>query len=296
MTWQASVWALKQAPVYDSLRKMVLMGLADHAHDDGTKAFPTRRTIAEYACCSTRTVSRILAEFEDQGLISRGDQRMVKDFPEHLRPVVWDLNMSMVKPRPGDTMSPADTPDTGDTGVTRPRDTGDKGPVTVVSHITTNKPPSKPPIKDSSLGADAPTPPDDDQEQDRPEVILLCDLLADSIENRGSKRPTVTKEWLRQCRLLIDNDHRSERQVRNMIDWLAAGADEDAQFWQGNIRSMPKLRAKYDVLRERRLQRSTPAAKASSSTTTLRVTSAMDRAARYAAMAEPTPTRQEITQ
>lgn len=50
--------------------KMVLLGLADHAHADGREARPGVRTLAQYAECSERTVQRHLRSLEDAGFIS----------------------------------------------------------------------------------------------------------------------------------------------------------------------------------------------------------------------------------
>jgi hypothetical protein len=80
--------------------------------------------------------------------------------------------------------------------------------------------------------------------ESRPDVDHLCDLLADSIQDNGSKRPTITKSWRDSCRLMIDKDGRTIDEIRGAIVW--SQADE---FWRANILSMPKLRDKYDQLR-----------------------------------------------
>jgi hypothetical protein len=79
---------------------------------------------------------------------------------------------------------------------------------------------------------------------EREDVERLCVHLADRIEANGSKRPTVTKQWRTAARLLIDNDARTEKQVRNMIDWC-----QTDEFWRSNILSMPTLRKQYDKMR-----------------------------------------------
>lgn len=91
-------------------------------------------------------------------------------------------------------------------------------------------------IKTSSVIADALT--------DRDDVERLCQHLADRVEANGNKRPTITKQWRTQCRLLLDRDGRTEAQVRTAIDWC-----QQDPFWSSNILSMPKLREKYDTLR-----------------------------------------------
>lgn len=78
----------------------------------------------------------------------------------------------------------------------------------------------------------------------RPDVVRICEHLANRIEENGSKRPEITKVWLREARLLIDKDGRAEDKIHTAIDW-----SQDSDFWRANILSMPKLRAKYDQLR-----------------------------------------------
>ncbi|WNM72833.1 helix-turn-helix DNA binding domain protein [Arthrobacter phage RedFox] len=95
MSLQAMVWALKTAPVPDPISHLVLIGLADHANDDGTGARPSVAVLAEYARCSARSVQRKLRDLEECGLIVRGDQRSVEHLRSDRRPVVYDLNLTM---------------------------------------------------------------------------------------------------------------------------------------------------------------------------------------------------------
>jgi len=78
----------------------------------------------------------------------------------------------------------------------------------------------------------------------RDDVRTICEHLADRIEGNGSKRPVITQGWLREARLLIDNDGRTVDQVLKAIDW-----SQSDSFWRINILSMPKLREKFDQLR-----------------------------------------------
>lgn len=78
----------------------------------------------------------------------------------------------------------------------------------------------------------------------RPELLALCEHLADRIEANGSRRPRIGKRWLTAARLLVDVDGRTPDQVRAAIDWC-----QNDDFWRANVLSMPKLREKYDQLR-----------------------------------------------
>ncbi|AYN56861.1 helix-turn-helix DNA binding domain protein [Arthrobacter phage Andrew] len=93
MSLQAMVWALKTAPVPDPIAHLVLIGLADHANDDGTAARPSVGVLAEYARCSPRSVQNKLRDLEACGLIWKGDQRSVEHLRADRRPVVYDLNI-----------------------------------------------------------------------------------------------------------------------------------------------------------------------------------------------------------
>jgi hypothetical protein len=74
----------------------------------------------------------------------------------------------------------------------------------------------------------------------------LANYLAERIQSNGSKKPTVTKAWIDDMRLLVERDGRTPEQVYAAIDWC----QQDA-FWRSNILSPGKLRAKYDQLRLR---------------------------------------------
>ena len=86
----------------------------------------------------------------------------------------------------------------------------------------------------------------------REDVEALCLLLADRIEQNGSKRPTIGKRWRDAARLMIDTDGRTPEQIAYLINW-----SQSDEFWKGNILSMPKLREKFDTLRMQS-QRPTP--------------------------------------
>jgi hypothetical protein len=104
MSLRAMTWALEQAPVTDPTQALVLVALADSAQEDGRNAWPSQATLARRARVSDRSVRRILAQLEADGVIRRGDQRVVEHLKADRRPVVWDLNLT------------ADTPDRPDTG------------------------------------------------------------------------------------------------------------------------------------------------------------------------------------
>lgn len=56
-------------------------------------------------------------------------------------------------------------------------------------------------------------------------------------------RPPKLETWARHIRLMRDQDGRTYAQIGELFDW----ANKDT-FWQQNIRSPEKLRAKWDDL------------------------------------------------
>lgn len=93
MSLEAQVWVLG-SKVGDPTQKLMLLGWANHAHRDGTNAWATPATIAEYAECSKRTVQRHLEPILSSGWMREGDQRAVQHLPRQYRPIVYDLAMS----------------------------------------------------------------------------------------------------------------------------------------------------------------------------------------------------------
>jgi hypothetical protein len=67
-------WALREAPVTSKTDLLVLIVLADHAHDDGSGAYPSVATIAKLARMSPRGVHVALRNLEATALI-RGSRK-----------------------------------------------------------------------------------------------------------------------------------------------------------------------------------------------------------------------------
>ena len=80
--------------------------------------------------------------------------------------------------------------------------------------------------------------------------------MADSVEARGAKRPTITKAWRDAARLLLDKDGHTEADAIAAIDWSA-----NNQFWQSVILTPKALRKHYDqmLIQSRQPQRRTQA-------------------------------------
>lgn len=92
MSLDPILWALKDAPVADTLERVVLVALAERcARADGCTAFPSRDTLADTALADPKTVQRVVRRLETRGLIAKGDQSAARYLRADRRPVVWDL-------------------------------------------------------------------------------------------------------------------------------------------------------------------------------------------------------------
>lgn len=124
--------------VGDSTRKLILLGYANHAHADGTAAWPSVETIAAYADCTARTVQRHLRALVDEGFMREGDQGLISHLRADRRPTVYNVAMSeeqrlgWATEQRGDIETPRDESDRGDTAERR----GDAGDADGVTSVT----------------------------------------------------------------------------------------------------------------------------------------------------------------
>lgn len=207
--------------------KMVLLVIADHASDDGTNAYPSVGTIARKSSMSERTVQRSLVRLEQLRLVSISRQTGGPSYIDPSRkPNAYTINgatISHLLDSRDDKVSPL------------PPSPSHPSPVTM-----SPKPSIEPSLEPSVIKKNVPT---------KYEAIWeaceeLANYLADKIEKNGSKRPTVTQEWIMTVCRMIDIDHRTYDQVRGAIDWCQADS-----FWSANILSPQSLRKQYDRLR-----------------------------------------------
>ncbi|OBQ72381.1 hypothetical protein [Mesorhizobium loti] len=138
-------------------RKLVLLKLIDACEDDGSRIFPAISTIARAAQCSTRQVQRELKAFLDIGLIrlvreggkgprSTNEYALDLDVLQLLGKGGWSLVAGDRAENKGDTVSPFESEEKGDTGdaprVTPETDKGDK-----LSHPTPPDPSLDPSVE-----------------------------------------------------------------------------------------------------------------------------------------------------
>jgi hypothetical protein len=84
---------------------------------------------------------------------------------------------------------------------------------------------------------------------DRDDVRALCNLMVELVVANGSKRPTITKAWQDDARLLIDKDGRDLIKALELMRWTAGNT-----FWRANVQCIPTFREKYDQLRLKALE------------------------------------------
>jgi hypothetical protein len=91
VSFTAMEWALEDSPVADTTERLILVGMAGKADNDGCNAFRSRKTLARLALCDVKTVQRKLNAMVTRGVIALGDQSAARRIPEHVRPKVYDL-------------------------------------------------------------------------------------------------------------------------------------------------------------------------------------------------------------
>ena len=95
MSMKAVLWALYDVP-QEKLRGAalrILLVLADHADTRGNGAYPSQKRLCALTGYSRRTVQETIKDLEAEGLIHRGDQRLVSHIAANYRPIVWNLSM-----------------------------------------------------------------------------------------------------------------------------------------------------------------------------------------------------------
>lgn len=207
---------------------LVEMALADHAHDDGTNAYPAVKTLAHKARLSERCVQYALrqleacGEIEATGISSDGT-------------VVYAIRLR---------------------GRRTCRGAAKRAPEEQQRHVveadasTTTEPSAA--SEPSSLEADVQTAtaakdkPSAAERNDNPECVRLADLLADLIAaNRDGRRPKDSEvaKWREPIRLMVERDELSVAQIEGAIGWC-----QRDHFWRAVILSAGALRRNYEKL------------------------------------------------
>ncbi|SEI42029.1 helix-turn-helix domain-containing protein [Paraburkholderia diazotrophica] len=101
MSIQAMVWAMDQEIVASPTARHVLLVLANYADVNGKAAFPSADTLVRQTGLSERAVRNKLAEMEELGVITRGNQAVVQAYIDRgdRRPISYDLAMPQEEKR-----------------------------------------------------------------------------------------------------------------------------------------------------------------------------------------------------
>lgn len=245
MSNEALTWAFRQD--LPMTQKFVLVALADYADENGT-CFPKHETTAQRIGSTVRTVQRALSALEESGHVTMKHQ--YRD-DGRFRSNRYQLRVSDELPRQSVRVTPTESRDDPDTESPLPRQSVATTPTQCRSknpHLTPMGTPMGTAVADApaaDTGAAG--------SNERQDVERLCSLLADCIEANGSKRPTISKRWRNEARLLIDRDGRTPEQIAWLIQW-----SQRDPFWRANVLSMPKLRQQFDTLRLQAQRGATP--------------------------------------
>ena len=214
MSVEAIAWVLNHAPVESPVSKLVLVALANHAHPDGSAAFPSVATICRYTCLSERSVRQHLDNLEALGIIRRCDPRIVAAYIHRAdrRPIGYDLILSGVQEMQVDKQRGAGGASNGVQEV-QERGAGDA---------------PKPPIKPSN----------------EPHVKLIevfVELLQQTTPEGVALKP-VTIQWEKSIKGLLKQGATPEP-IERML--RAAYADD---WWRKNIRTPMQLETHWERL------------------------------------------------
>ncbi len=201
----ARVW--EDSP-YKDASLLIHLAIADFVNDDG-EGFCSWKQIQAKARVSRRTVASTLERMKTDGAIE------VVEEARHHRATVYRLRWGAdIAPRPTPEVQSA-TPEvqSATPGVQN------YGPLPSYTSVLSLRPNNV------------------DAEQ-------AAHRLADLIENNGSRKPTVTEQWVTEMDRMHRIDGRTWEEIRGAIEW-----SQSHEFWASVILSPKKLRAKFDQMR-----------------------------------------------
>lgn len=231
--------------------RLVLLAIADHAHDDGSGAHPSMPKLQHKTGLSERAVTGLVADLEKAGELEVKRNAGPKGCNLYRVLMIPAESATPAEPAPPQNLHPPGNPDTESSQAAS--STSDTPAESAPPQETTGTPAESAPVtiqepsnkkKRTSSSSAKPPKAKPDPPPDRPDVERICAHLADRIEANGSLRPEIGKRWRDSARLMIDKDGRTEEHIHRAIDWC-----QNNEFWRGNILSMPKLREQYDQLR-----------------------------------------------
>lgn len=205
-------WALS-VPVGGN-EKVMLLGLANHAHPDGSEAYPSLDTLAIYGHCGRSTARRNVRKLVEDGWVQEDGEGPKGTLKYQL--CLWRTaaDSEGVKMTPG--------------GVTG--DTGGVSPMT-----------PEPSIEPTTPTAKAVGPP---EEIDEPSAATLnfCRFLADQATKAAGVERKVEKKWYEPAADLLGRVPKDE--LAAVVKWA-----HTRPYWVTRVRTMPELRKQWPRVR-----------------------------------------------
>ena len=225
--WMSKCWDMGLPPT----EKLVALALADHCHDDGCEARPSRALIAKKCGISERQVVRALKSLVTKQIIEV--ERVSTPTTPNVYRFIWG----------GDICGNREVG--GDVGVTRGGVTGVTrgGDVGVTLTISNNHQDNHHSFLSEGEASDAPVSKTFSESKFRDDAEELSDLLASLCVENGYRKTKVLKSWAVDMDKLMRIDGYTPDDVEMVLRW-----SQDDRFWRDNIRSPYKLREKFDTL------------------------------------------------
>lgn len=195
--------------------------------DAESKAWPSRRTLADRMMVSSKTVDRALAELVDIGALK----------VSHRFDASGDMttNLYVVRSTNPGVGTPVSPPLDADVEGGRDTCVEGGGDTRVSQNQSQIQPEPFQPEERPFSGSDS------EQWQD---AVELCSFLSQKISENGSKTPVVTRRWIETMEKMIRIDKRSPESIYRAIEWSQAN-----DFWRSNILSPDALRKQFDRMR-----------------------------------------------
>jgi hypothetical protein len=219
---------------------LVLLAMADFAHDDGAGVYPLQSTLAAKARMSERNLRYCLEALEEKGYIERIGKRGTR--------TLW-----RVEPNPANiaTRQPA----SAQSGNGLPTEPLGEPSVEEGSIEPSSSEPLADVVKESlrptstnGNGTPPPSPAAPPSPGPGPGPFALCRRLAELMlaNDPKAKVEPESKRWLDAARLLVDADGRHFEEALAVLEW-----SQQDEFWRTNVLSMPTFRKQYPRLRMR---------------------------------------------
>lgn len=239
-------------PGLSGTRKLVLIGIANHASPDGTNAWPSLDTLARYAGVSRRNAKKAVVWLAHEGLIVvETNAGGTHDTEDRYRPNRYRLTLPPGGSRPTPHDDPGGSPPTA-RGVAPDRSGG--------------SPPTPEPSCEPSTTIQSESDVDDAGPVDAYEPTgaaeaggliddarALCEDFGVMLRERGHRVPPTrpgSRAWMDPMEKLLRLDGHSPDDVRRVMRWLDEGRDRVSNFWRSNVLSPEALRRQWDRMGE----------------------------------------------